>query len=159
MLNQWNQAIDLAKEHNVKEIDSLLANYAKHLLSKQKILSAIELYRKAGRFLEAAKLMYKVHMITMRICFLILQLFYLVLLSRVLGYKYIQVEYYDPLKMPQLHVWLHLLGWKFTSVFKVIWTSSTQKFTMNKFLLGPIRWSQWNRHFKLQHFVCLDIAL
>lgn len=60
MLNQWNQAIDLAKEHNVKEIDSLLANYAKHLLSKQKILSAIELYRKAGRYLEAAKLMYKV---------------------------------------------------------------------------------------------------
>ena len=56
-------AIDLAKEHNVKEIDSLLATYAKHLLSKQKILSAIELYRKAGRFLEAAKLMYKVEII------------------------------------------------------------------------------------------------
>ena len=79
MLNQWNQAIDLAKEHNVKEIDSLLANYAKHLLSKQKILSAIELYRKAGRFLEAAKLMYKVRVITMRICLLILQLLYLAL--------------------------------------------------------------------------------
>jgi len=60
MLNQWSMAIDLAKEHNVKDIDSLLATYAKHLLSKQKVLSAIELYRKAGRFLEAAKLMYKV---------------------------------------------------------------------------------------------------
>ena len=89
MLNQWNQAIDLAKEHNVKEIDSLLANYAKHLLSKQKILSAIELYRKAGRFLEAAKLMYKVGVITMRTCFLVLQLVYLALFSRALGYKYI----------------------------------------------------------------------
>ncbi|XP_067931487.1 WD repeat-containing protein 35-like [Watersipora subatra] len=59
LLNHWNTAIDLAKEHNVKEIDSLLATYAKHLLSKQKVLSAIELYRKAGRYLEAAKLMYK----------------------------------------------------------------------------------------------------
>lgn len=60
LLNQWNQAIELAKEHNVREIDSLLGTYAKHLLSKNKVLSAIELYRKAGRFLEAAKLMFKV---------------------------------------------------------------------------------------------------
>lgn len=59
-LNQWNMAIDLAKTHNVREIDSLLAKYAQHLLEKNKIVNAIELYRKAGHHLEAAKLLFKV---------------------------------------------------------------------------------------------------
>lgn len=59
-LNQWNMAIDLAKQHNIKEIDTLLAQYAKHLLEKNKLLNAIELYGKAGHYLEAAKLMYKI---------------------------------------------------------------------------------------------------
>ncbi|ELT97636.1 hypothetical protein CAPTEDRAFT_160931 [Capitella teleta] len=59
-LNQWNTAIDLAKTHNVREIDSLLAKYAKHLLEKNKIINAVELYRKANHYLEAAKLLYKV---------------------------------------------------------------------------------------------------
>lgn len=58
-LHQWNMAIDLAKQHNVREIDSLLAKYATHLLEKNNLVHAIELYRKAGRYLEAAKLMYK----------------------------------------------------------------------------------------------------
>ena len=43
-LNQWDQAIELAKQHNIKEIDSLLAKYASHLLEKNKTLDAIELY-------------------------------------------------------------------------------------------------------------------
>ncbi|XP_053382408.1 WD repeat-containing protein 35-like isoform X3 [Mercenaria mercenaria] len=59
-LNQWNMAIDLAKAHNVREIDSLLAKYAQHLLEKNKIVNAIELYRKAGHHLEAAKLLFKI---------------------------------------------------------------------------------------------------
>ena len=54
-------AIDLAKAHNVREIDSLLAKYAQHLLEKNKIVNAIELYRKAGHHLEAAKLLFKVN--------------------------------------------------------------------------------------------------
>ncbi|XP_063406795.1 WD repeat-containing protein 35-like isoform X2 [Mytilus trossulus] len=58
-LNQWNQAIELAKTHNVREIDSLLAKYAQHLLEKNKFVNAIELYRKAGHYLEAAKLLFK----------------------------------------------------------------------------------------------------
>ena len=44
LLNQWDLAINLAKEHNVREIDSLLAKYAAHLLEKDKKLEAIELY-------------------------------------------------------------------------------------------------------------------
>ncbi|KFV77076.1 WD repeat-containing protein 35, partial [Dryobates pubescens] len=59
-LNQWNKAVELAKNHNMKEIGSLLARYAGHLLEKNKILDAIELYRNANYFFEAAKLMFKV---------------------------------------------------------------------------------------------------
>lgn len=59
-LNQWNQAIELAKAHNVREIDSLLAKYASHLLDKNKNINAIELYRKANHYFDAAKLLYKV---------------------------------------------------------------------------------------------------
>ncbi|XP_027606209.2 WD repeat-containing protein 35 isoform X1 [Pipra filicauda] len=59
-LNQWNKAVELAKNHNMKEIGSLLARYASHLLEKNKILDAIELYRKANYFFEAAKLMFKI---------------------------------------------------------------------------------------------------
>ena len=43
-LNQWDLAIDLAKQYNIKEIDTLLAKYASHLLEKNKTLNAIELY-------------------------------------------------------------------------------------------------------------------
>ena len=50
----------MAKSHNMKEIGSLLARYASHLLEKNKILDAIELYRKANYFYDAAKLMFKV---------------------------------------------------------------------------------------------------
>ncbi|XP_041888832.1 WD repeat-containing protein 35 isoform X2 [Corvus kubaryi] len=59
-LNQWNKAVELAKNHNMKEIGSLLARYASHLLEKNKILDAIELYRKGNYFFEAAKLMFKI---------------------------------------------------------------------------------------------------
>ena len=41
-LNQWNLAVKVANKHNVKEIDSLLAKYAAHLLSKNRTVDAIE---------------------------------------------------------------------------------------------------------------------
>ncbi|XP_062851768.1 WD repeat-containing protein 35 [Trichomycterus rosablanca] len=59
-LNQWNKAVELAKNHNMKEIGPLLSRYASHLLDKKKTLEAVELYRKAHHFLDAAKLMFKV---------------------------------------------------------------------------------------------------
>ena len=58
-LNQWDQAIQLAKQHNIKEVDSLLAKYASHLMEKDKTLEAIELYRKASHYIAAAKLLFK----------------------------------------------------------------------------------------------------
>lgn len=59
-LNEWNSAIELAKEYKIREIDTVLARYAKHLLDDDETLSAVELYRKAKRFLDAAELMFKV---------------------------------------------------------------------------------------------------
>ncbi|KAB5582180.1 hypothetical protein PHYPO_G00184200 [Pangasianodon hypophthalmus] len=59
-LNQWNKAVELAKDHNMKEIGPLMSKYASHLLEKKKTLEAVELYRKAHHFLDAAKLMFKI---------------------------------------------------------------------------------------------------
>lgn len=59
-LLQWNRAVELARTHNMKEIKPLLSKYALHLLEKNKNLEAVELYRKAHHFLDAAKLMFKV---------------------------------------------------------------------------------------------------
>ncbi|XP_030575104.1 WD repeat-containing protein 35 isoform X3 [Archocentrus centrarchus] len=59
-LNQWNKAVELARTHNMKEIKSLLSKYASHLLEKNKTLEAVELYRKAHHFLDAAMLMFKI---------------------------------------------------------------------------------------------------
>ncbi|XP_016132225.1 WD repeat-containing protein 35 [Sinocyclocheilus grahami] len=59
-LNQWNKAVELAKDHSMKEIGPLLSKYASHLLEKNKTLEAVELYRKAHHFLDAAKLMFKI---------------------------------------------------------------------------------------------------
>ncbi|XP_016325403.1 WD repeat-containing protein 35-like [Sinocyclocheilus anshuiensis] len=46
-LNQWNKAVELAKNHSMKEIGPLLSKYTSHLLEKNKTLEAVELYRKA----------------------------------------------------------------------------------------------------------------
>lgn len=59
---QWNKAVELAKNHSMKEIGPLLSKYASHLLEKNKTLEAVELYRKAHHFLDAAKLMFKVRL-------------------------------------------------------------------------------------------------
>ncbi|XP_047144990.1 WD repeat-containing protein 35 isoform X1 [Hydra vulgaris] len=59
ILNQWDLAVKLAKEHKHNEISGLLSKYATHLLEKNRILDAIELYRKANHFVDAAKLLFQ----------------------------------------------------------------------------------------------------
>jgi WD repeat-containing protein 35 len=50
--------VELATRYNQPtQISSLLAKYAQHLLDDNKVLQAIELYRKANHFLEAARLL------------------------------------------------------------------------------------------------------
>lgn len=58
-LNNWRYAVELARTTNIQDTGSYLAKYAKYLLSKNKRIQAIELFRKAGYFLEAAKLLYQ----------------------------------------------------------------------------------------------------
>nr|CAD7408133.1 unnamed protein product [Timema cristinae] len=58
-LNQWDQAIDLAKKYKLPEIGTLLKKYATHLLEKGRILEAVELYRKANHFVDAAILLHQ----------------------------------------------------------------------------------------------------
>ena len=58
---QWDAGVDLAEHHDFQQIETLLTKYANHLLEKKKTLHAIELYRKANKHTEAAKLLFKVH--------------------------------------------------------------------------------------------------
>ena len=62
-LNQWNTAIDLARNHNVRDTEPLLIKYAETLLEQNKTFSAVELYRKANHLVDAAKLLFQVQML------------------------------------------------------------------------------------------------
>lgn len=44
--HQWDQAVKLAERHKFPEIEGLLAKYASHLLQKNKLFNAVELYRR-----------------------------------------------------------------------------------------------------------------
>mmetsp|Transcript_6986 Transcript_6986/g.14069 ORF Transcript_6986/g.14069 Transcript_6986/m.14069 type:complete len:1248 (+) Transcript_6986:71-3814(+) len=57
MLNYWEDAVKLAEAHGFSQIEGLLAKYAGHLLSKGDKLQAVELYRKADKATEAARLL------------------------------------------------------------------------------------------------------
>jgi WD repeat-containing protein 35 len=56
-LNQWDEGVRLAKQYNINQVDQLLAKQANNFLQQDKIFNAIELYRKARHYLDAAKLM------------------------------------------------------------------------------------------------------
>uniref|UniRef100_A0A1B6EDL0 WD repeat-containing protein 35 n=1 Tax=Clastoptera arizonana TaxID=38151 RepID=A0A1B6EDL0_9HEMI len=59
-LNQWDQAVYLAEKYNMlPEIGRLLDKYANNLMDKGRVLEVVQLYRKATRFLDAAKLLYE----------------------------------------------------------------------------------------------------
>ena len=66
-LNQWDQAIELAKQHNIKEIDTLLAKYASYLLEKNKTLDAIELYPLVDFFVSVPAIL-RLHVILGHLC-------------------------------------------------------------------------------------------
>ncbi|XP_075212960.1 intraflagellar transport protein Oseg4 [Lycorma delicatula] len=59
-LNQWDQTVHLAEQYNMlPEIGRLLDKYVSDLLEKGRILEVIQLYRKAQRYLDAAKHMFQ----------------------------------------------------------------------------------------------------
>ena len=47
-LNHWDQAVDLARQHSLPQIETLLAQYAGRLLEDRRTLEAVQLYRKAS---------------------------------------------------------------------------------------------------------------
>ncbi|CAG0879889.1 unnamed protein product [Darwinula stevensoni] len=55
-LSRWQQAVELARKHDVKETSELLAQFAQHLLAKEQRLEAVELFRKASQNIQAAQL-------------------------------------------------------------------------------------------------------
>lgn len=58
-LKQWGQAVELAQKYKMPQIGVLLGKHASHLLQEGRLPEAVELQRKAGRFLDAARLMSK----------------------------------------------------------------------------------------------------
>lgn len=60
-LNRWEYAVQLSKTHNLRDVDSLLGRYAEQLTgSNEKTLAAIQLYRRAGKYLEAARIVFNI---------------------------------------------------------------------------------------------------
>lgn len=57
LLNDWKRAVELAEKHDFPQIEGLLSKHVRVLLEQGDKLRAVELYRKANKGLEAAKLL------------------------------------------------------------------------------------------------------
>jgi WD repeat-containing protein 35 len=58
-LKQWGLGLHLAQRHKMPQINTLLTKHAAQLKEENRLLEAVELQRKAGRFLDAARLLLK----------------------------------------------------------------------------------------------------
>ncbi|XP_055920136.1 WD repeat-containing protein 35 isoform X1 [Eupeodes corollae] len=58
-LRQWGQAVDLAQKYKMPQIGVLLSKHAAQLLQEGRLPEAVELQKKAGRYLDAAHLLTK----------------------------------------------------------------------------------------------------
>lgn len=58
-LRQWGQAVELAQKYQMPQVATLLSKHAAQLLQENRLPEAIELQRRAGRYLDAARLMTK----------------------------------------------------------------------------------------------------
>ncbi|XP_023301844.2 WD repeat-containing protein 35 [Lucilia cuprina] len=58
-LRQWGQAVELAQKFKMPQVSVLLSKHAAQLLKDGRLPEAIELQKKAGRYLDAARLMNK----------------------------------------------------------------------------------------------------
>ncbi len=57
LLNQWHLAVELAEQNGLVQIEPLLQRYASQLIEGNKKIEAIELYRKANKNTDAARLL------------------------------------------------------------------------------------------------------
>lgn len=58
-LNQWERALALGVEHNLPQVQTMLSNHVQALLDAGNLMQAVQLYRKAGRYGDAAKILAK----------------------------------------------------------------------------------------------------
>uniref|UniRef100_A0A915PI34 WD repeat-containing protein 35 n=1 Tax=Setaria digitata TaxID=48799 RepID=A0A915PI34_9BILA len=60
-LNQWERAVELSRTYNLRDVHLLLNRYAEQLTgSNEKTFAAVQLYKRAGKYLEAARIVFDV---------------------------------------------------------------------------------------------------
>jgi WD repeat-containing protein 35 len=64
--HSWDLAIDLAKEHELPQVEGLLSRYALYLIENNKVLAAVELFHKAHRDNESARLLAQLGLSTLK---------------------------------------------------------------------------------------------
>ena len=60
LMNKWNLAVELAEKNNFFQIEGLVNKFSSILLEKGKKMDLVELYRKAHRHTDAAKILMKI---------------------------------------------------------------------------------------------------
>uniref|UniRef100_A0AC35UH30 ANAPC4_WD40 domain-containing protein n=1 Tax=Rhabditophanes sp. KR3021 TaxID=114890 RepID=A0AC35UH30_9BILA len=66
-LNMWERAVELSKAHNIRDVPSLLSKYAMSITgNNEKTWATVQLYRKAGKYLEGSKILSELGTIEMR---------------------------------------------------------------------------------------------
>ncbi|MCQ2817045.1 MAG: hypothetical protein MJ252_07250 [archaeon] len=60
LMNKWNLAVELAEKNNFFQIEGLINKFGNILIEKNKKMDLVELYRKAHRHTEAAKILIKI---------------------------------------------------------------------------------------------------
>ena len=64
--HSWDLAIELAKEHELPQVEGLLSRYASYLIESNKTLAAVELFHKAHRDNESARLLAQLGLATIK---------------------------------------------------------------------------------------------
>ena len=60
LMNKWNLAVELAEKNNFFQIEGLVNKFSSILIEKNKKMDLVELYRKAHRHTDAAKILIKI---------------------------------------------------------------------------------------------------
>lgn len=60
MMNRWNLAVELAEKNNFFQIEALVNKFGSILMEKNKKMDLVELYRKAHRHTDAARILVKI---------------------------------------------------------------------------------------------------
>lgn len=60
LMNKWNLAVELAEKNNFFQIEGLVTKFCNILIEKNKKMDLVELYRKAHKHTEAAKMLIKI---------------------------------------------------------------------------------------------------